>query len=208
VQRTAAVCLPHDWLTWMLGGSGRLSALATDRSDASGTGYWSPATGRYRPDLLRLAFGRQPLLPEVMAPSQASGNTNGGALLGPGAGDNAAAALGVGADEGDVIVSIGTSGGLRGEPAPLPTRRDGGSSASASGDFCLWSGAERGPGAGRRRGGLCDADPPRRRSCASVARLSTAVPDQARAGADRVRGGKLDGQQTELRCGCQHPACR
>ena len=137
VQRTAAVCLPHDWLTWMLGGSGRLSVLATDRSDASGTGYWSPATGRYRPDLLRLAFGRQPLLPEVMAPSQASGNTNGGALLGPGAGENAAAALGVGADEGDVIVSIGTSGVVC-AVSPHPTADPSGTVAgfaSATGDF-------------------------------------------------------------------------
>ena len=44
----AAVCLPHDWLTWRLGGAAGLEALATDRGDASGTGYWSPATGSYR----------------------------------------------------------------------------------------------------------------------------------------------------------------
>ena len=40
-QRTAAVCLPHDYLTWRLKGGG-LDALTTDRGDASGTGYWSP----------------------------------------------------------------------------------------------------------------------------------------------------------------------
>ncbi|HEU5108130.1 MAG TPA: FGGY family carbohydrate kinase, partial [Micromonosporaceae bacterium] len=39
--RAAAVCLPHDWLTWRLGGAAGLAALRTDRSDASGTGYWS-----------------------------------------------------------------------------------------------------------------------------------------------------------------------
>jgi xylulokinase len=108
--RTAAVCLPHDWLTWRLAGAPGLSALVTDRGDASGTGYWSPATGEYRPDLLALAFGATPQVPRVLAPSAAAGSLPSGAVLGPGTGDNAAAALGVGAVEGDVIVSIGTSG--------------------------------------------------------------------------------------------------
>src|ERR1700722_2365340 len=58
LHRTAAVCLPHDWLTWQLAGASALAALCTDRGDASGTGYWSPATGSYRPDLLQLAGGR------------------------------------------------------------------------------------------------------------------------------------------------------
>src|SRR5690349_21124206 len=53
--RTAAVCLPHDWLTWRLAGSPGLGGLVTDRSDASGTGYWSAVTGNYRPDLLERA---------------------------------------------------------------------------------------------------------------------------------------------------------
>jgi xylulokinase len=108
-RRTAAVCLPHDWLTWRLSGSTELDALVTDRSDASGTGYWSPATGGYRPDLLRAAFGSAPLLPRVLGPAEPAGHAS-GARLGPGAGDNAAAALGVGAGTGDVVVSIGTSG--------------------------------------------------------------------------------------------------
>jgi len=109
-DRTAAVCLPHDWLTWRLAGTGDLAALRTDRSDASGTGYWSAATGQYRPDLLEHAFGRTPLVPTVLGPTDPAGALRSGAPLGPGAGDNAAAALGVGARPGDVIVSIGTSG--------------------------------------------------------------------------------------------------
>ncbi|MDG4767396.1 xylulokinase [Solwaraspora sp. WMMD406] len=109
-DRTAAVCLPHDWLTWRLAGTGDLAALRTDRSDASGTGYWSAATGQYRPDLLEHAFGRTPLVPTVLGPTDLAGALRSGAPLGPGAGDNAAAALGVGARPGDVIVSIGTSG--------------------------------------------------------------------------------------------------
>ena len=58
--RTAAVCLPHDWLTWLLAGKPGLDGLVTDRGDASGTGYWSPAEGEYRADLLKLATGRVP----------------------------------------------------------------------------------------------------------------------------------------------------
>lgn len=108
--RTEAVCLPHDWLTWRLSGSGSLEDLATDRGDASGTGYWSAVTGDYRPDLLRRALGHDALVPRVLGPAEVAGRTPGGALLAPGTGDNAAAALGLGAEPGDVVVSIGTSG--------------------------------------------------------------------------------------------------
>ncbi len=109
-KRTAAVCLPHDWLTWRLRGEVGIDALVTDRGDASGTGYWSPGSGEYRTDLLQLAFGSTPLLPQVFGPAMSPGTTVDGALLGPGTGDNAAAALGLAARPGDVIVSIGTSG--------------------------------------------------------------------------------------------------
>jgi xylulokinase len=108
--RVAAVCLPHDWLTWRLAGADGLEALTTDRGDASGTGYWSPATGSYRPDLLRLALGHEARLPAVLDPTASPGTTAGGALLAPGTGDNMAAALGLGARSGDVVVSVGTSG--------------------------------------------------------------------------------------------------
>jgi xylulokinase len=118
MARTAAVCLPHDWLTWQLAGrAGGLDALFTDRSDASGTGYWSPAAGAYRLDLLHRACGRMPSLPQVLGPTGIAGEVGPAgaagaapALLGPGAGDNAAAALGVGIGAGDVAISIGTSG--------------------------------------------------------------------------------------------------
>ncbi|ADB75594.1 xylulokinase [Geodermatophilus obscurus] len=116
--RTAAVCLPHDWLTWELAGSRDLGALVTDRGDASGTGYWSPVTGDYRLDLLERAFGRTPVVPRVLGPAEQAGSVAAGSLaggeegaaLGPGTGDNAAAALGLNAEPGDVVVSIGTSG--------------------------------------------------------------------------------------------------
>jgi xylulokinase len=108
--RTAAVCLPHDWLTWRLAGSPALDALVTDRGDASGTGYWSAATGEYRPDLLERALGHGAVVPRVLGPAEAGGTTPGGVVLGPGTGDNAAAALGLSAEPGDVVCSIGTSG--------------------------------------------------------------------------------------------------
>ena len=114
--RTAAVCLPHDWLTWRLGRARRRPAwtdrCVTDRSDASGTGYWSPAspasTGptcwtRPRPGGRRAAPGARHRRSRPARRRAAQ-------VLGPGAGDNAAAALGLGAEPGDVIVSIGTSG--------------------------------------------------------------------------------------------------
>lgn len=115
-ERVAAVCLPHDWLSWRLAGYGPgtgeagLAALRTDRSDASGTGYYSAATGNYLTDALERNLGHVPLLPAVLGPLEIAGKTPEGALIGPGAGDNAAAALGVGAGVGDVVLSLGTSG--------------------------------------------------------------------------------------------------
>lgn len=106
--RVEAVLLPHDWLTHRLA-TGR-SEPTTDRGDASGTGYWSPAEGRYREDLLRLAFGRVPGVPAVAAPATPVGETADGILVAPGTGDNMGGALGLGAQPGDVIVSLGTSG--------------------------------------------------------------------------------------------------
>lgn len=110
-DRTAAVCLPHDWLSWQLGGAASLDGLATDRGDASGTGYFSAAQDRYRTDLLQLGFrGRSPQLPRVAAPNEAVGRLRNGGVIGPGTGDNAAAALALDAQPGDVVVSVGTSG--------------------------------------------------------------------------------------------------
>lgn len=105
--RLARVCLPHDWLTARLGG-----VFATDRGDASGTGYWSGAEGCYRHDLLGVVDAERDwsgALPEVVGPAERVGRF-GDAWLGPGTGDNMAAALGLGLAVGEVAVSIGTSG--------------------------------------------------------------------------------------------------
>ncbi|WP_382307833.1 xylulokinase [Herbiconiux sp. UC225_62] len=128
--RVAAVALPHDWLTWRLRGYGPaavsplgpvLEELVTDRSDASGTSYWNPNTDAYDRQLLVAALGHDAVLPRVLGPAEPAGTTvelagtglpavPAGIVVGPGAGDNAGAALGLGATEGDVVVSIGTSG--------------------------------------------------------------------------------------------------
>lgn len=115
LARASSVCLPHDWLTAMLTG-----VLTTDRGDASGTGFWSPADG-WRTDLLDLVDNSRPwaeMLPEVSAgrvgelhPSAASAlGLPPGVAVGSGTGDNMAAALRLGLAPGDVAVSLGTSG--------------------------------------------------------------------------------------------------
>lgn len=107
-RRVTRMMLPHDYLTWLLGGQG--AAPTTDRGDASGTGYWSPASGTYRDDLLALALGHVPEVPRVAEPHETVGETSFGAILGPGTGDNMAAALALDVQPGDVVVSLGTSG--------------------------------------------------------------------------------------------------
>ncbi len=169
VPTIAAVALPHDWLTWRLRGYGPLGEsplgpvfdeLVTDRSDASGTGYWSPASGEYDHELFALALGRPAreadphaaptddavILPRVMQPAESTTvdaansalrGSRAGLLVGPGAGDNAAAAFGLGAGPGDVVISIGTSGTVF-AVSPEPVTDESGTVAGfadAAGDY-------------------------------------------------------------------------
>jgi xylulokinase len=119
--RVAAVALPHDWLTWRLSGSQSLDTLTTDRSDASGTGYFDAARNTYRHDLLARALrvseaeAARLVLPRVLGPAEVAGQGDpergwGHVVLGPGCGDNAGAALGLGLAPGEACLSIGTSG--------------------------------------------------------------------------------------------------
>lgn len=111
-DRVHAIALPHDWLSWQLQGGKDFSKLFTDRSDASGTGYFDPKSSTYRRDILAKAMlsDREILLPVIVAPSAFGGTTTHGIPIAAGAGDNAAAALGVQAEPGDVVISLGTSG--------------------------------------------------------------------------------------------------
>lgn len=117
-KRLAHVLLPHDWLTYRLTGQ-----LLTDPGDASGTGYYNPSEGAWRPDLLALVdpdVDWSDRLPRVLGPDEAAGPINPAAatqlglspriVVGPGTADNQAAAVGMGVTTGDVVVSLGTSG--------------------------------------------------------------------------------------------------
>ncbi|MFC1417299.1 xylulokinase [Streptacidiphilus cavernicola] len=118
--RTAAVRLPHDYLTERLTG-----AAATDRGDASGTGWWTPQ-GYDTALLARLGLDAG-MLPTVVEPGKPAGQVGDGLPLragipvAAGTGDNMAAALGLGLGAGRPVLSLGTSGTVyavtRGRPA-------------------------------------------------------------------------------------------
>ena len=137
----AAICLPHDWLSWVIAGHGPaadpaiepgLEDLFTDRSDASGTGYYDPAADRYRRDLLAMALpdgmAERVILPKVLGPHQVGAKADpriagrdvpGGCIIAPGGGDNAMTALGLAMQVGDVSISLGTSG-VAAAVSPVP----------------------------------------------------------------------------------------
>ncbi len=145
-SKIAAICLPHDWLSWRIVGHGplpasatdeecraNLDALFTDRSDASGTGYFDATANVYRRDLLALALQRSSVddivLPHVLEPhaigakadsTVAGADIAGGCVIGPGGGDNAMASLGLSMDVGDVSISLGTSG-VAAAISPIPS---------------------------------------------------------------------------------------
>jgi len=122
-----SVLLPHDYLTFRLTGR-----RVTDRGDASGTGYFDPEHTSWLPDLLEQVVGPAEwpaLLPEVLGSTETVGpvGADGSAgldvgpvgIVGPGTGDNMAAALGLGLATGQTCVSIGTSGTAY-APSPVP----------------------------------------------------------------------------------------
>ena len=123
-RKIAAVCLPHDWLSWKIRGGFEavgLEGLCTDRSDASGTGYMDRADAVYRREILAQALrisleeAEGIILPKICEPMEAMGCGDlaqgwGEIEIGPGCGDNAGAALGVGLGVGQALLSLGTSG--------------------------------------------------------------------------------------------------
>jgi xylulokinase len=118
LDRVATVLLPHDYLTYWLTGE-----KVTDRSDASGTGYFDATEGQWIPSYLELAAGQRDWstkLPTVLGPADSPGTVRaaqaaqlgigGGVPVGAGGGDQHAAYLGLGLIDGDQYFSIGTSG--------------------------------------------------------------------------------------------------
>ena len=75
-----------------------------------GPGTSPPPRARWLPDYAERALGRPVALPRVAGPAEIVGRTPWGAALSAGTGDNMGAALGLGLLDGDVAVSIGTSG--------------------------------------------------------------------------------------------------
>jgi len=128
---TRQVMLPHDYLNLRLTGQS-----TTDRSDVSGTGWWSPADEAYAADVLALDLVQldAAYLPTVLGPDGLAGQvTQGaaeryglppGALVACGAGDNAAGALALDIGPGEAALSLGTSGTVyapTGAPTADPT---------------------------------------------------------------------------------------
>jgi xylulokinase len=111
-KRVSAIALPHDWLSWKLTGSNSINDLFTDRSDASGTGYFDSKKNTYLNDIFATALKskHKVVLPKIINPDGFGGKTSNGVPIAAGAGDNAGAALGLGAKVGDLIISLGTSG--------------------------------------------------------------------------------------------------
>ena len=123
-RKIAAICLPHDWMSWKIRGGFEtvgLDGLCTDRSDASGTGYMDREQPRYRREILAQALrisveeAERIILPKICNPVEAMGFGDptqgwGEIAIGPGCGDNAGAALGVGLGVGQALLSLGTSG--------------------------------------------------------------------------------------------------
>lgn len=112
------ICLPHDWLTLRLCGR-----HVTDRSDASGTGYWNSVKNSYNLDFLRVIDANrdwEPMLPHVLGPNEAAGlilkdvakhlGLNSTVIVGAGGGDQHLGALGLAVRERDVVYTIATSG--------------------------------------------------------------------------------------------------
>lgn len=119
-RAAAAVRLPHDFLTERL--SGR---AVTDPGDASGTCWYSTATGAYDPELLELIGLDAALLPEVAASGAARAGElteraaealglPAGIAVAAGTGDNMSAAVGLGLGGAGLldhpVLSLGTSG--------------------------------------------------------------------------------------------------
>ena len=153
---TAHVLLPHDYVNFVLTGQ-----LRCEASDASGTGVFDAASRTYDAAKCALADPRLlgssgdvrggapgALLPRILAPEEACGTVTAaasarfglpvGCLVAPGGGDNAMAALGVGAvlPRVTLVCSLGTSGTLF-CASPVPVADKSGSVAP----FCDAAGA-------------------------------------------------------------------
>ena len=114
IGRAAHVMLPFDYIIYQLSGN-----KVTERGGCSGTGYFNPFSNKWDLELAGLATPGidSNKVPAIVESAQAAGKITqipfselNGVLVGPGTGDNMAAALGLGIEEGDTVMSLGTSG--------------------------------------------------------------------------------------------------
>lgn len=127
--RVAKVLLPAAYVNYHLTGS-----YVGDLSDASGTSWCDVAQRQWSPELLRLGHMHHDQMPPLVEGSSTAGQLRADlaakwglgqtVIVAGGAGDNAAAACGIGAvQEGAGFVSLGTSGVVlvaRDECRPMP----------------------------------------------------------------------------------------
>lgn len=131
--RAIGFCTPHDWLTSRLTGR-----LTTDRADASGTGYFDLASGAWSDRILGSIDSTRTwidLLPEILGPNDRAGYARTSAakelgltpdtIVACGTGDQAAAALSLGIEKGDIVISLGTSGTVYGYTDSAPSDPSG-----------------------------------------------------------------------------------
>lgn len=106
VRRARHILLPKDYVRFKLTG-----VLATDPTDASGTGLFNVAERQWSSQIIE-ALGLEPSwFPPVVESTQVSGKTEGGTPVSGGAGDQAAAATGTGCFDPRVSnICLGTSG--------------------------------------------------------------------------------------------------
>lgn len=116
--RTARVLLPKDWLRLRMTGE-----AITDASDASGTLWLDVARRAWSPEMLAATGLPESAMPRLVEGSEPGGTLRDevardwglprGVVVAGSAGDNAAGAIGVGAvEDGDAMLSLGTSGVL------------------------------------------------------------------------------------------------
>jgi xylulokinase len=105
-SRIAHVLLPKDYVRLRLTGE-----HAMDVTDASGTLWFDVERRRWSDEVTQVLEVRRSWLPRVLESPEVSGRTADGVAVAAGAGDQAAAALGVGVDRpGPLSVVLGTSG--------------------------------------------------------------------------------------------------
>ena len=130
-KKVAAVCLPHDYLSWRISEHyPDINKIFTDRSDASGTGYFNSDSNSYVSEIFEYCLGKQAILPKVLGATESAGKVrsqfaNKEVLIGAGMGDNAGAARGLDLEPGMFAVSLGTSGTVFGSSKTGSSDRSG-----------------------------------------------------------------------------------